>query len=269
MVGPPVGLFDWFSTLRPQSGPPGGPDRPFPAASGSAQACTRRRLLPTGSGSVPTMLRADVAPYSATFGWLRLASSMKTAMSVLTVGVVTLPVSFEGTLRRRNAESGIEKLRGQVDALIVIANDGLLQRVDKHASLKDSFHVADEVMLQAVQGLSDLVAKPGLVNLDVADLWTFFRDSGEVTMIVTTASGENRARTVAEQAASSHRKTLDGAESIVFNIMGGLDMSLFDVSEIADRVRAAAHPDCRVIFGAIVDEKMKDEIRVSLYATGL
>ncbi len=205
----------------------------------------------TGSGAAPVVAR--------------IANSL----GALTIGVVTLPFSFEGTPRNRNAEQALERLRGQVDALIVIGNDRLLARVDKHASLRDSFHVADEVMAQAAQGLSDLVARPVLVNLDVADLRMLFRDSGEVMMVVTTANGENRARAVAEQAVSSLSKTLDGAEGVVFNITGGEDMSLFEVSEIANLIRAAAHPDCRVIFGATMDEKMKDEIRVSLYATGM
>ena len=190
------------------------------------------------------------------------------AMGALTIGVVTLPFSFEGTPRSRNAQSALEKLRGQVDALIVIANDRLLARVDKHASLQHSWHAADEVMLQAVQGLSDIVVRPGLINLDVADLWTLFRECGEVTLIVTSASGEGRVRAVAEQAISFNwlSKTLDSAKSILFNITGGEDMSLHEVTEIANLIRAAVHPDCRVIFGAILDEKIQDEIRVSLYA---
>lgn len=194
----------------------------------------------------------------------RIASSV----GALVIGVVTMPFSFEGTPRKRNAEGGIEKLRGQVDALIVIANDTLMPRIDLRASLQQMFGTPDEVMTHAVRGLSDLVVKPGLINLDVADLNTLLRGKGEVMMTVATASGEDRARAAAEGAIASPwlSRTLDGANDIVFNITGGEDMSLFEVNEIANLVRAAAHPDSRVIFGTIIDEKLQNEIRVTLFA---
>jgi cell division protein FtsZ len=191
-------------------------------------------------------------------------------LGALTIGVVTRPFSFEGTPRMRSSESGIEKLKEHVDTLIVIPNDRLLSIVDKRASLQQSFRVADEVLRQGIQGISEVITVPGLINLDFADVRTIMSEGGAALMAVGVASGEGRARAAAEQAIASSLLdvTIDGARGILFNITGGDDMSLFEVNEAANLIRAAAHPDCRVIFGAVVDGTMKDTMRITVIATG-
>jgi len=191
-------------------------------------------------------------------------------LGALTIGVVTKPFSFEGTPRMRSAESGIEKLKEHVDTLIVIPNDRLLAIVDKRASLQQSFRTADDVLRQGIQGISEVITTPGLINLDFADVRATMSEGGAALMAVGTASGEGRARTAAEQAISSSLLdvTIDGARGILFNITGGPDMSLFEVNEAASLIKSAAHPDCNVIFGAVVDEGMKDQIRITVIATG-
>jgi len=191
-------------------------------------------------------------------------------VGALTIGVVTRPFSFEGTPRQRAAEAGIEKLKEHVDTLIVIPNDRLLSIVDKRATLQQSFRVADEVLRQGIQGITEVITVPGLVNTDFADVRTIMSEGGAALMAVGTASGEGRARAAAEQAIASNLLdvTIDGARGILFNITGGNDLSLFEVNEAATLIRAAAHPDCRVIFGAVIDPNMKDEIRITVIATG-
>ena len=191
-------------------------------------------------------------------------------VGALTIGVVTRPFSFEGTPRQRAAEAGIEKLKEHVDTLIVIPNDRLLAIVDKRASLQQSFRVADEVLRQGIQGITEVITVPGLINLDFADVRTIMNEGGAALMAVGTASGEGRARASAEQAIASNLLdvTIDGARGILFNITGGNDLSLFEVNEAATLIRAAAHPDCRVIFGAVIDPNMKDEMRITVIATG-
>jgi cell division protein FtsZ len=188
----------------------------------------------------------------------------------LTIGVVTRPFSFEGTPRQRAAEAGIEKLKEHVDTLIVIPNDRLLDIVDKRASLQQSFRTADDVLRQGIQGISEVITVPGLINLDFADVRTIMSEGGAALMAVGVASGEGRARTAAEQAITSNLLdvTIDGARGILFNITGGPDLSLFEVNEAASLIKSAAHPDCNVIFGAVVDENMKDQIRITVVATG-
>jgi cell division protein FtsZ len=188
----------------------------------------------------------------------------------LTIGVVTRPFSFEGTPRQRQAENGIEKFKEHVDTLIVIPNDRLLDIVDKRASLQQSFRTADDVLRQGIQGISEVITVPGLINLDFADVRTIMSEGGAALMAVGTASGEGRARTAAEQAITSNLLdvTIDGARGILFNITGGPDLSLFEVNEAASLIKSAAHPDCNVIFGAVVDENMKDQIRITVVATG-
>ena len=191
-------------------------------------------------------------------------------LGALTIGVVTRPFSFEGTPRMRSSESGIEKLKEHVDTLIVIPNDRLLAIVDKRASLQQSFKVADEVLRQGIQGISEVITVPGLINLDFADVRTIMNEGGAALMAVGEANGEGRARAAAEQAIASSLLdvTIDGARGILFNITGGDDMSLHEVTEAANLIRAAAHPDCRVIFGAVVDANMKDKMRITVIATG-
>jgi len=188
----------------------------------------------------------------------------------LTIGVVTRPFTVEGQPRMRSAESGIEKLKEHVDTLIVIPNDRLLDIVDKRASLSQSLRVADDVLRQGIQGISELITMPGLINLDFADVRAIMSEGGAALMAVGVASGEGRARSAAEQAITSHLLdvTIDGARGILFNITGGNDMSLHEVNEAMSLIKGSAHPDCNVIFGAVIDENMKDQIRITVIATG-
>ncbi|MBC7249357.1 MAG: cell division protein FtsZ [Anaerolineae bacterium] len=191
-------------------------------------------------------------------------------IGALTIGVVTRPFSFEGARRRAVAEEGIEALKGEVDTLIAIPNDRLLQIVDKKASLREAFRVADDVLRQGIQGISELITVPGLINLDFADVRTIMSEGGAALMAVGRASGENRAVEAAQAAISSQLLdvTIDGARGILFNVTGGLDLSLFEVNEAAEIIRETAHPDVNIIFGAVIDETMQDEIRITVIATG-
>ena len=191
-------------------------------------------------------------------------------LNALTIGVVTKPFSFEGTPRMRTAEAGIERLKEHVDTLIVIPNDRLLDIVSQKATLQQAFRTADDVLRQGIQGISEVITVPGLINLDFADVRTIMSEGGAALMAVGTASGEGRARAAAEQAITSNLLdvTIDGARGILFNITGGPDLSLFEVNEAATIIKSAAHPDCNVIFGAVVDENMKDQVRITVVATG-
>jgi cell division protein FtsZ len=191
-------------------------------------------------------------------------------LGALTIGVVTKPFTFEGSRRIQSAESGIEALKSQVDTLIVIPNDRLLQIVDKRASLQDAFGMADDVLRQGIQGISELITVPGLINLDFADVRTIMSEGGAALMAVGRASGEDRCRRAAEEAISSSLLdvTIDGARGILFNVTGGPNMSLFEVNEAAGIIKETAHPDVNLIFGAVIDENMGDEIRITVIATG-
>ena len=191
-------------------------------------------------------------------------------LGALTIGVVTRPFTFEGARRIQAAEAGIEALKSQVDTLIVIPNDRLLQIVDKRSSLQEAFGMADDVLRQGIQGISELITVPGLINLDFADVRTIMSEGGAALMAVGRASGEDRARNAAEAAISSSLLdvTIDGARGILFNVTGGPDMSLFEVNEAAAIIKETAHPDVNLIFGAVVDENMGDEIRITVIATG-
>ncbi len=191
-------------------------------------------------------------------------------LGALTIGVVTKPFSFEGSRRTASAESGIEALKSQVDTLIVIPNDRLLQIADKRASLQQAFSLADDVLRQGIQGISELITVPALINLDFADVRTIMSEGGAALMAVGRAEGDDRARRAAEDAISSGLLdvTIDGARGILFNITGGNNLSLFEVNEAAAIIKESAHPDCNLIFGAQIDENMGDEIRITVIATG-
>jgi cell division protein FtsZ len=191
-------------------------------------------------------------------------------LGALTIGVVTRPFSFEGSRRIQSAEMGIEKLKEQADTLIVIPNDRLLQIVDKRANLQDAFRVADDVLRQGVQGISELITVPGLINLDFADVRTIMSEGGAALMAVGTGAGDERARLAAEQAISSQLLdiTIDGARGILFNVTGGSDLTLFEVNQAAAIIKETAHPDVNLIFGAVIDPNMGDEVRVTVIATG-
>jgi cell division protein FtsZ len=191
-------------------------------------------------------------------------------VGALVIGVVTRPFTFEGAKRAQAAEAGIGSLKEHVDTLIVIPNDRLLQIVDKRASLQEAFRTADDVLRQGIQGISELITVPGLINLDFADVRTIMSEGGAALMAVGHASGEDRARVAAEQAISSQLLdiTIDGAHGILFNVTGGPSLSLFEVNQAAAIIKETAHPDVNLIFGAVIDPSIGDELRVTVIATG-
>ena len=188
----------------------------------------------------------------------------------LTVGVVTKPFSFEGKRRMNQAEAGIVNLKDRVDTLITIPNDRLLQVIDRRTSMIDAFRIADDVLRQGVQGISDLISVPGLINADFADVKTIMSNAGSALMGIGTAKGENGAVAAAEAAIKSPllEASIEGARGVLFNITGGKDLSLFDVTEASNIITEAVDPDANIIFGAVIDEKLDDEIRVTVIATG-
>jgi cell division protein FtsZ len=188
----------------------------------------------------------------------------------LTVGVVTRPFAFEGAQRTRRAEDGIAELQKQVDSVIVIPNERLIQVVERRTSIIDAFRLADDVLRQGVQGITDLITVPGMINLDFADVRTIMQDAGASLMGIGTASGENRASEAAKAAISSPllETTVSGATGVLLNITGGNDLGLFEIDEAAGIIRQAAHEDCNVIFGAVIDESIGDSLRVTVIATG-
>jgi cell division protein FtsZ len=191
-------------------------------------------------------------------------------LEALTVGVVTRPFAFEGRRRAEQAEVGIQNLRDRVDTLIVIENDRLLQVVEKRTPVTEAFRIADDILRQGVQGITDLITVPGLVNLDFADVRTIMRDAGSAMMGIGSASGESRAAEAARTAVSSPllESSIDGATGILLNITGGSDLGLFEVNEAAEVVTSAADANANVIFGAVIDEADGDEVRVTVIATG-
>ncbi len=199
-----------------------------------------------------------------------IVAQISREVGALTIGVVTKPFTFEGARRIQAAEAGISNLKEQADTLIVIPNDRLLQIVDKRANLQDAFRVADDVLRQGVQGISELITVPGLINLDFADVRTIMSEGGAALMAVGEAKGEDRAREAAEKAISSQLLdiTIDGARGILFNVTGGPDLTLFEVNQAAAIIRETAHPDVNLIFGAVIDPNMTDRIRITVIATG-
>ena len=188
----------------------------------------------------------------------------------LTVGVVTKPFTFEGRRRMGQAEKGISNLRSRVDTLITIPNDRLLQVVEKRTSIVDAFRMADDVLRQGVQGISDLIAVPGLINLDFADVKTIMTETGSALMGIGVSKGENRAAEAARAAISSPllETSIEGARGVLLNITGDANLGLFEVNEAAEIITAAADPEAMIIFGAVIDERLQGEIRVTVIATG-
>ena len=199
-----------------------------------------------------------------------IIASMAREKDILTVAVVTKPFTFEGRQRMRQAEAGIHELRDHVDTLIVIPNQRLLEVVDKRTPLREAFQVADDVLRQAVQSISDLMLVPGLVNLDFADVRTIMKGQGKAIMGTGVAQGESRAVVAAQRAIESPllEASVHGAQGVLINITGGSDMSLYEVHEASSAVQMAAHPEAQIIFGAVIDEQMRDAIRVTVIATG-
>jgi cell division protein FtsZ len=207
----------------------------------------------TGSGAAPVV------------------AQMARDLKALTVGIVTMPFKFEGTRRRRQADDGVDALREACDTLIVIPNDRLLEVLDRSTSMIDAFRIADDVLRQGVQGICDLITMPGLINLDFADVRTVMKDAGSALMGIGFASGENRAREAAERALRSPLidTEVTGARGILLSVAGGEDLSLVEVNEAAEVIRQAATEETNIIFGATVDERLEDQVWVTVVATGL
>ncbi len=199
-----------------------------------------------------------------------IAEIAKNEIGALTVGVVTRPFGFEGAQRSRQSQEGIDRLREMVDTLIVIPNERLLSIVERRTSILDAFREADNVLRQGVQGITDLITIPGLINLDFADVRTIMHDAGSALMGIGTSTGESRAAEAAKAAISSPllEESVEGATGILLNITGGKDLGLFEVNEAAEIIHSAADSNANIIFGAVIDEGMGDEIRVTLIATG-
>lgn len=191
-------------------------------------------------------------------------------LGALTVGVVTKPFSFEGKVRMRNALAGIEKLKANVDTLLIVPNDRLLQTVDKKTSLRDAFRTADDILRQGIQGISDLITVPGMINLDFADVKTIMSDQGEALMGIGVGTGENRAADAAKMAISSPllERSIDGAKGIIISITGNEDLGLFEINEASQVVTEAADPDANIIWGTAIDPDMDDSVKITVIATG-
>ena len=191
-------------------------------------------------------------------------------MGILTIGVVTKPFTFEGKKRLSQAERGIESLKGKVDSLVVIPNDKLLQIIDRKTSINEAFRMADDVLRQGVQGISDLIAVTGTVNLDFADVKTIMLNTGMAHMGIGRASGENRAEDAAKQAVQSPllETSIEGARGVIINITGGEDLGLHEVNTAAELVQRSVDPEANIIFGTVTDPDMKDEIQITVIATG-
>ena len=191
-------------------------------------------------------------------------------LGALTVGVVTKPFGFEGSRRLAAAEKGIEALAAEVDTLIVVPNNRLLSVLEKNTSMVEAFRVADDVLRQGVQGISDLITLPGLINLDFADVRTIMSEAGNALLGIGMGTGDTRALDAARQAVESPllETSVEGARSILLSITGGRDLSLWEVNEAAKAVQEAAHPDANIIFGAMLDDKLEDEVWITVVATG-
>jgi cell division protein FtsZ len=192
------------------------------------------------------------------------------SLGALTIGVVTRPFGFEGRRRQSQAEAGVDSLRSEVDTLIVIPNDRLLSLADRNISVIDAFRQADHVLLQGVSGITDLITTPGLINLDFADVKSVMHSAGSALMGIGSARGESRAVEAAEKAISSPllEAGIDGAHGVLLSVSGGSDLGLFEINEAARLVADAAHPDANIIFGAVIDDTLGDEVRVTVIAAG-
>ncbi|MFH0871930.1 MAG: cell division protein FtsZ [bacterium] len=200
-----------------------------------------------------------------------IVANLAKEMGILTVAVVTKPFRFEGKVRARQAEDGLMELKAAVDTLIAIPNERLLNVVERQTSFLDAFRIADSILQQAAQGISNLVVVPGLINLDFADVRTIMAEKGLALMGTGTASGENRATEAANRAINSpllENVSIEGAKGLLINITGSSNLSLYEVNEASSAIFEAAHPEAHVIFGAVVDEKMADEMKVTVIATG-
>jgi len=203
-------------------------------------------------------------------GGAPVVAEVAKSLGALTIGVVTRPFSFEGRRRSVQAEQGIQKLKDKVDTLIIIPNDRLLSVSNDKTSVLNAFKMADEVLLQGVQGITDLITTPGLINTDFADVKMIMTNAGSALMGIGHGSGESRAADAARQAIMSPllEQSIDGARGVLFTITGGPDLTLFEVNEAAEIIHAAADPEANIIFGAVIDERMQSDIKISVIATG-
>jgi cell division protein FtsZ len=240
-----------------------------PAVGQSAAQESRDELKESLKGADMVFVTAGEGGGTGT-GAAPIVAELARELGALTVGVVTKPFSFEGRRRSQQAELGIDNLRDRCDTLIVIENDRLLQVVEKKTSVVDAFRMADDILRQGVQGITDLITVPGLVNLDFADVRTIMREAGSALMGIGSAAGENRATEAARAAVSSPllETTIEGATGILLNITGGPEIGLFEVNEAAEVVTSAADQNANVIFGAVIDDAMGDDVRVTVIATG-
>ena len=199
-----------------------------------------------------------------------IVANIAKEMGILTIAVVTKPFTFEGKKRLTQAERGIEGLKGKVDTLVVIPNDKLLQVIDRKTSIIDAFRMADDILRQGVQGISDLIANPGLVNLDFADVKTIMLDTGMAHMGIGRASGENRAEDAAKQAIQSPllETSIEGARGVIINITGSSSLGLQEVNTAAELVQRSVDPEANIIFGTVIDESLEDELLITVIATG-
>lgn len=203
-------------------------------------------------------------------GGAPIVAKIARELGALTIGVVTRPFSFEGKVRSQQADSGIDELRGEVDTLIVIPNDRLLAISDRSITAVEAFKSADQVLLSGVQGITEIITQPGLINLDFADVKSIMTDAGSALMGIGSARGENRAVRAAELAISSPllEASIDGAMGVLLSVAGGSDLGLFEINEACELVQSAAHPDAKIIFGTTIDDALGDEVRITVIAAG-
>lgn len=230
---------------------------------------SRDKIKDILEGSDMVFLAAGMGGGTGT-GATAVIAEVAKEVGALTIAVVTKPFAFEGTRRMVSAEDGVENLKDKVDTLIVIPNQRILDVVDKKLSLLEAFKVADSVLTQGVQGISDLITMPGLINVDFADVRTIMSDAGSALMGIGTGVGENRAQAAARSAIASPllEISMDGARGVLFNITGGPDITMSEVDEAAKIIASAADPDANIIFGATVDQSMHDQIKIAVIATG-
>jgi cell division protein FtsZ len=203
-------------------------------------------------------------------GGAPIVAKIARELGALTIGVVTRPFSFEGKVRSQQADAGIDELRGEVDTLIVIPNDRLLAISDRSITAVEAFKSADQVLLSGVQGITEIITQPGLINLDFADVKSIMTDAGSALMGIGSARGENRAVRAAELAISSPllEASIDGAMGVLLSVAGGSDLGLFEINEACELVQSAAHPDAKIIFGTTIDDALGDEVRITVIAAG-
>jgi cell division protein FtsZ len=240
-----------------------------PAIGAKAAEESSDDLYETISGADMVFITAGMGGGTGT-GAAPIIARISKETGALTIGVVTKPFSFEGSRRRQVADEGIANLKQHVDTLIAIPNDRLLEIVDKKTALQQAFREADEVLRQGIQGISELITVPALLNLDFADVRAVMDQGGAALMAIGYGEGDNKAVQSAEQAIASRLLdvTIDGARGILFNVTGGPDMTLYEVNEAAEIIRRTAHPEANIIFGAAVDETMVDKMRITVIATG-